>query len=160
MIQTLPNFYWRLCGVKMGKDVRIGQDVYLDVNYAKFITLEDDVWIASHTTIFAHRRVMDDYHKGGRYKSCPQKPRPVLIKKGACVGIGSLVTPGVTIGQGSVIGAGSVVVKDIPDWCLASGSPCKVMRYLPEKGYYYNKESKQNEPILGCYNDQEDGSKN
>ncbi len=144
---NLPNLCWKLCGVKMGKNVRIGQDVYLDVNYAKYITIEDDVWIASHTTIFAHRRVMDDYHKGERYKNCPQKPRPVLIKKGACVGIGSLVTPGVTIGCGSVIGAGSVVVKDIPDWCLAAGSPCKVMRFLPEEGYYYNKETKQNEPI-------------
>lgn len=144
---TLPNFYWRICGVKMGKNVRIGQDVYLDVNYAKYITLEDDVWVASHAAIFAHRRVMDDYHKGDRYRDCPQKVRPVLIKKGACIGIGSLVTPGVTVGEGSVIGAGSVVVKDIPDWCLAAGSPCKVMRVLPEKGYYYNKETKQNEPI-------------
>ena len=144
---NLPNFCWRMCGVKMGKNVRIGQDVYLDVNYAKYITIEDDVWIASHSALFAHRRVMDDYHKGGRYKACPQKVRPVLIKKGACVGIGSLITPGVTIGCGSVIGAGSVVVKDIPDWCLAAGSPCKVMRFLPEEGYYYNKKTKQNEPI-------------
>jgi acetyltransferase-like isoleucine patch superfamily enzyme len=148
----LPNFCWRFCGVKMGKNVRIGQDVYLDVNYAKYITLEDDVWIASHSAIFAHRRVMDDYHKGERYKECPQKPRHVLIKRGACVGIGSLVTPGVTIGEGSVIGAGSVVVKDIPDWCLAAGSPCKVMRFLPEQGYYYNKETKQNE-MIECYKD-------
>ena len=145
----LPNLCWKICGVKMGKNVRIGQDVYLDVNYAKYITLEDDVWIASHVTLFAHRRVMDDYHKGDRYKECPQKPRPILIKKGACVGIGSLVTPGVTIGEGSVIGAGAVVIKDIPDWCLAAGSPCKVMRFLPEKGYYYNKETKKNEPIPG-----------
>lgn len=149
MFIYLPNLYWRICGVNLGKNVRIGQDVYLDVNYAKYITLEDDVWIASHTTIFAHRRIMDDYHKGERYKNCPQKPRPVLIKKGACVGIGSLVTPGITIGYGSVIGAGSVVTKDIPDWCLAAGSPCKVMRFLPEEGYFYNKETKQNEPISG-----------
>ena len=156
MVLTLPNFYWRICGVKMGKNVRIGQDVYLDVNYAKYITIEDDVWIASHSALFAHRRVMDDYHKGGRYKNCPQKVRPILIKKGACVGIGSLVTPGVTIGEGSVIGAGSVVVKDIPDWCLAAGSPCKVMRFLPEEGYYYNKETKQNEPIPGYRSDNKD----
>lgn len=147
LFPKLPNLIWRICGVKMGKNVCIGQDVYLDVNYAKYITIEDDVWIASHTTIFAHRRVMDDYHQGERYKDCPQKPRPVLIKQGACVGIGSLVTPGVTIGRGSVIGAGSVVVKDIPDWCLAAGSPCKVMRVLPEQGFYYNKETKKNEPI-------------
>ena len=147
MFLTLPNLCWKICGVKMGKNVRIGQDVYLDVNYAKYITIEDDVWIASHSAIFAHRRVMDDYHVGDIYKECPQKPRPVVIKQGSVVGIGSLVTPGVSIGEGSVIGAGSVVVKDIPDWCLAAGSPCKVMRYLPEKGYYYNKETKQNEPI-------------
>ena len=151
---NLPNLCWKICGVKMGKNVRIGQDVYLDVNYAKYITIEDDVWVASHSAIFAHRRVMDDYHKGERYKACPQKPRPVLIKKGACVGIGSLVTPGVTIGCGSVIGAGSVVVKDIPDWCLAAGSPCKVMRYLPEPGYFYNKETKQNEPIPNDHKDE------
>jgi len=144
---NLPNFCWKICGVKMGKNVRIGQDVYLDVNYAKYITIEDDVWIASHSAIFAHRRVMDDYHAGDRYKACPQKPRPILIKHGACVGIGSLITPGVTIGRGSVIGAGSVVVKDIPDWCLAAGSPCRVMRFLPEQGFYYNKETKKNEPI-------------
>lgn len=148
MFEKLPNLCWRICGVKMGKGVNIGQDVYLDVNYARYITIEDDVWIASHSALFAHRRIMDDYHKGDRYKDCPQKKRPILIKKGACVGIGSLVTPGVTIGEGSVIGAGSIVVTDIPDWCLAAGSPCKVMRYLPEQGYYFNKETKQNEPIL------------
>jgi len=148
MFKTLPNLCWRICGVKMGKNVCIGQDVYLDVNYAKFITIEDDVWIASHSAIFAHRRIMDNYHKGDRYKDCPQKKRPVTIKKGACIGIGSLITPGVTIGSGSVIGAGSVVVKDIPDWCLAAGSPCKIMRMLPEQGYFYNKETKQNEPII------------
>lgn len=149
----LPNLCWKICGVNMGKNVCIGQDVYLDVNYAKHITIEDDVWIASHSAIFAHRRVMDDYHKGERYKDCPQKPRPVLIKRGACVGIGSLVTPGVTIGEGSVIGAGSVVVKDIPDWCLAAGSPCKVMRFLPEQGCFYNKVTKQNEPMV-CHKDE------
>lgn len=149
MFINLPNWCWKICGVKMGKNVRIGQDVYLDVNYARYIIIEDDVWIASHSAIFAHRRVMDDYHAGDVYKQCPQKPRPVVIKKGSVVGIGSLVTPGITIGEGSVIGAGSVVVKDIPDWCLAAGSPCKVMRYLPKQGYFYNKETKQNELIPG-----------
>ncbi len=129
---SLPNLIWRIIGVKLGKNVSIGQDVYLDVNYAKYITIEDDVWIASHSTIFAHRRIMNDYYVGGRYKECPQKVRPVLVKKGACIGIGALITPGVTIGRGSVIGAGAVVVKDIPDWCLAAGSPCKLLRKLDE----------------------------
>lgn len=128
--EKLPNMLWKIIGVKLGDNVRIGQDVYLDVNYAKYIVIEDDVWIASHSTIFAHRRVMDNYYVGGRYKDCPQMIRPVHIKQGACVGIGALITPGVTIGKGAVIGAGAVVVKDIPDWCLAAGSPCKVLKKL------------------------------
>jgi acetyltransferase-like isoleucine patch superfamily enzyme len=36
--------------------------------------------------------------------------------------------PGVTIGKGAVIGAGSVVTRDIPDYCVAVGSPAKVIK--------------------------------
>ena len=32
-----------------------------------------------------------------------------------------------TIGSNVVIGAGSVVTKDIPDWCVAAGNPCRVL---------------------------------
>lgn len=37
---------------------------------------------------------------------------------------------GVRIGNNVVIGAGSVVTKDIPDWCIAAGNPCKVIRKI------------------------------
>lgn len=29
-----------------------------------------------------------------------------------------------------MIGAGSVVTRDIPDWCVAVGNPCRVMRKI------------------------------
>lgn len=32
-----------------------------------------------------------------------------------------------------VIGAGSVVTKDIPDWCIAVGNPCRVKRMITEE---------------------------
>lgn len=41
--------------------------------------------------------------------------------------------PGVNIGNNVVIGAGSVVTKDIPDWCVAAGNPCKVKRLITDK---------------------------
>ena len=37
----------------------------------------------------------------------------------------------VTIGD-VVIGAGSVVTKDIPDWCVAAGNPCKVIKKITD----------------------------
>ncbi len=31
-----------------------------------------------------------------------------------------------------MIGAGSVVTKNIPDWCIAAGNPCKVLRKITD----------------------------
>ena len=36
------------------------------------------------------------------------------------------------IGNNVVIGAGSVVTKDIPDWSIAAGNPCRVLRKITE----------------------------
>ena len=44
----------------------------------------------------------------------------------------TVVCPGVHIGSNVVIGAGSVVTKDIPDWSIAAGNPCKVIRSITE----------------------------
>lgn len=54
--------------------------------------------------------------------------RPIV---GDNVSFGASVTVigGVHIGNNVIIGAGSVVVKDIPDNCVAAGNPCKVIRY-------------------------------
>ena len=42
------------------------------------------------------------------------------------------VCPGVHIGDNVVIGAGSVVTRDIPDWCIACGNPCRVLRKITD----------------------------
>ena len=133
MFPKLIPSIWRHIGCNIGKNVCFGADVYLDVDYANQITIEDDVWIASRSVIFAHRRVMDNYYKYGRYKECPQKMRPVCIKRGACISIGAMVMPGVTVGEGAVVGAGALVTKDVPAWSLVAGVPAKVIRFLDEK---------------------------
>ena len=55
--------------------------------------------------------------------------RPVI---GDNVSLGASVTivGHVRIGNNVTIGAGSVVVKDIPDNCIAVGNPCKPVRFL------------------------------
>ncbi len=78
------------------------------------------------------------------------------IKKGALIGMGSIILDGAEIGEGAFIGAGSLVPqgKKIPPNSLAFGRPAKVVRELNEedikdierirreyveKGQYYKK---------------------
>ena len=121
---------WRWCGAKVGKNVCIGWEVFLDVMYAKYLTIEDDVWLINRSYILCHRRVMDNYCIGDRYKECLQKPRPVVIKKGACVSVCATIMPGVTIGEGAVVGANALVTKDVPAWTIVAGVPAKVIKTL------------------------------
>ncbi len=58
------------------------------------------------------------------------KIQPVRIKKGAWLGQNVVVCPGVTIGAGAVVGANSVVNQDIPDFCVATGSPARIVKSI------------------------------
>lgn len=63
----------------------------------------------------------------------------VTIGDNVWIGGNTVICPGVKIGSNTVIGAGSVVTRDIPDWCIAAGNPCKVIRKITEEDrrYYY-----------------------
>ena len=124
---------WKWCGCNMGKKVRIGWDVYFDVGNTHLITIEDDVWITSRVLILCHRRDMSIYYKGARYKNIPHLQLPVVIKKGASVGMGAIVMPGVTIGEGAIVAAGAIVTRDVPAWTIVAGNPAKVVRVLDEQ---------------------------
>jgi len=49
----------------------------------------------------------------------------ITIEEDAFLGARAFIMPGVTVGKGTVIGACSVVTKDVPDWTIAVGNPCR-----------------------------------
>jgi acetyltransferase-like isoleucine patch superfamily enzyme len=54
--------------------------------------------------------------------------RKVHIRKGADIGVGAIILPGVTIGKGAQVGAGAVVTKDVEDYAVVAGVPARVIR--------------------------------
>jgi len=53
---------------------------------------------------------------------------PVRIGSHVRIFSNVVVGPGITIGEGAVIGANSLVLRDIPPWVIAAGSPARVLR--------------------------------
>lgn len=121
---------WKLTGCKMGKNISIGYDVYYDVGNSYLINVEDNVWITSRCLLLCHKRDLLNYGIGDDVNKLPYIKSEINIKKGAHIGMGSIIMPGVTIGEGAIIGAGSIVTKDIPAWTIAVGNPAKVVKTL------------------------------
>ena len=59
-----------------------------------------------------------------------QRGQRVFIGKASYIGINTVIVGNVEIGKHCVIGANSVVTKDLPDYCVAVGSPAKVIKYI------------------------------
>ena len=118
----------RLRGVKIGKNCHFNPYVLIDLIYPKMIEIGDNVSLGSHSMIFAHRNPSANlFLKQGEY---PRKISKVIIKSGAVVNPGAVITLGVTIGKNSIISPRSVVVQDIPDYCIAVGNPARVVKKI------------------------------
>ena len=50
------------------------------------------------------------------------------MKKGAQIGIGARVIPGITIGENAIVGAGTVVIDDVPDGATVVGNPGVIIK--------------------------------
>ena len=88
------------------------------------IEIEDDVFVGSNVTF-----TNDKYPHSQNENWTLLKTR---VCKGATIGAGSTILPGITIGEGAMIGAGSVVTKDIPERELWIGNPARFVKKINE----------------------------
>jgi acetyltransferase-like isoleucine patch superfamily enzyme len=120
----------RARGVKIGKDVFMGIEVFIDPAYPHLVEIEDFVSLAGRNIIFCHSVATFPMREEGLV---PPKIAGVRIKRGAWLALGSIILPGVTVGENSIVAAGAVVTKDVPAYSVAAGTPARVIRRL-ERG--------------------------
>lgn len=99
-----------ICDCKIGDRVSIQTACHI----TRGVIIEDDVFIGPGV-ITLNDKLTD---------SAMTYPR---IGRGARVGGGSVILPGVSIGAGAVIGAGSVVTKDVPAGATLVGNPARAL---------------------------------
>lgn len=127
------QIYWKKCGVNASGSFFVGADVYFDALNAHYLTIEDNVWISARSLILLHKRDLSNYFKYDNYLAQPATPLPVKICKGAAIGMGCIIMPGVTIGENAIIGTGSLVTKDVAPWTIAAGNPAKEIRKIKSR---------------------------
>lgn len=88
------------------------------------VRLEDDVFVGPNVT-FTNDRLP-------RSRVYPDAFPVTLVRRGASIGGGATILPGVQIGERAMIGAGAVVTKDVPARAIVVGSPARVMGYVDD----------------------------
>ena len=88
--------------------------------------LEDNVFIAPCVV------TTNDNFMGRTEKRLELLKGPT-IRRGARVGGGAVLLPGVEIGEEAFVGAGAVVIRDVPARALMVGNPARQLREVPEE---------------------------
>ena len=91
------------------------------------VVIEDEVFCGPRVTTMNDKRMS---YRRPSLKFVRAAPR---ILRGARVGGGSVLLPGVTIGANALVGAGSVVTKDVPDRAIVVGNPARVVGRVPDE---------------------------
>jgi acetyltransferase-like isoleucine patch superfamily enzyme len=108
------------------------------------IDIGNDVWTGHYVYI-------TDQNHGYENTDLPisqqtQIERAVSIGDGSWLGAGTVVLPGANIGKHVAVGANSVVTGTLPDYCVAVGSPARVIKqYSKESGWVASRFFEQNE---------------
>ncbi|GAB4566176.1 MAG: acyltransferase [Rhizobacter sp.] len=105
-------------------DVTLGHGVTVKNGVSLYdgITLEDKVFVGPNVT-FTNDRTP-------RSKEYPEAFLRTVVKRGASIGGGAVILPGLTIGENAMIGAGAVITKDVPPNGVVRGDPARLRRML------------------------------
>lgn len=115
-------------GCAVENDTRIG--AYTKIQTGAYITaymeIEEKVFIAPMVTT-----TNDNYM--GRTEKRFQHIKGATIRKGARIGGGAILLPGVEIGEETFVAAGALVTKDTPPRKVVKGFPAKPAKDVPQE---------------------------
>ena len=119
-------------GVYIDFDVRIGSNVKIQNGVSVYhgVTLEDGVFLGPGAILINDKLPRAINPDGSLKADADWEVSSILIRRGASIGAGAVVLPGVTVGEFAMVGAGTVVARDVPAHGLVYGNPGRLRGYV------------------------------
>ena len=120
--------------------IEIGNYVHIAAYTALYgkegIKIDDFCGCSARCTIYS---ATDDF--SGKYMISPMVPEEftnvtggqVRLEKYVQLGVNTVVMPNITIGEGTAVGAMSFINKDLEEWSVYAGIPCKKLKNREKK---------------------------
>nr|WP_104127530.1 WxcM-like domain-containing protein [Cryobacterium sp. Y57] len=138
---TIWAFAHVLAGAVIGRNVNICDHVFIEndvivgdrvtiksgVQLWDGIELQDDVFVGPNATF-----TNDGFPRSKKY---PESFPRTIVEKGASIGGGAVILPGIRIGRDAMIGAGAVVTRDVPPFAIVVGNPARITGYADSEGH-------------------------
>ncbi|OQX69203.1 MAG: hypothetical protein B6A08_05820 [Sorangiineae bacterium NIC37A_2] len=138
---TIWHFSHIQAGAEIGAGVMIGQSVYVGrgvhigartriqnfSNIVEGVCLEEDVFVGPHVTFTNVKYPRVAHPARGNYLK-------TRVERGATLGAGATILPGLRLGRFCFVAAGAVVTKDVPAFALVKGNPAKFAGWMSEAG--------------------------
>lgn len=86
------------------------------------VRLEDDVFVGPNAT-FTNDRFP-------RSKARPEKFLRTTVERGASIGAGAVLLPGLSVGRNAMVAAGAVVTRAVPPNAIVAGNPARIVGYV------------------------------
>lgn len=113
----LKVWYLRRLGARIGRNVYIAADTWIDPLLPQLLTIEDNVTFGVGVRIGLHEFRQHEFRAG-----------KVIIRRGALIGGCSLVGCGVEIGENATIAPAAAVYRDVPAGGTAYGNPMRLLK--------------------------------
>ncbi len=121
-------------GAVIGRDCNVCDHTFIEGD----VIVGDRVTIKSGVYLWDGLRVEDDVFIGPQATFTndrfPRSRQPfelllTTLCRGASIGAGAVILPGLTVGEEAMVGAGAVVIADVPPGAVVVGNPARVIRH-------------------------------
>jgi acetyltransferase-like isoleucine patch superfamily enzyme len=125
----------------IGDDVVIGRGAFVenDVTIGSRTRIQANAYVTAHSTLeedvfIAPCAITTNDNFMGRTEQRHALRRGPTIRRGARIGSGAVLLPGIEIGEEAFVGAGAVVLRDVPARAVVVGNPARQIREVhPEE---------------------------